>query len=234
MREIYFPDFKSGEVLAYYGCYQIGNMLAQFFNVFNEQIKNKKMIILKKITTGVTVLILAITMATSCSNDKKDEKEIAEEVNEANLDRKEEKDAQHLVDAYSGGMFEIKASENAALNASSAEVKKIATMMVEAHGKMNLEIEKLAATKSVVLAQDLTDDQRKDLEKLTEKTGLDYDKAYISKMKDKHEDALSMLNKISEKCDDAEVKAWAQTTAPEVSSHLEMIKAADENLKNKK
>ncbi len=188
---------------------------------------------LKKITGYFTALSLILTLTTSCSNTK-DEKEFAEEVNEANLDKKEEKGAQHLVDAYSGGMFEIKASENAALNASSAEVKKIATMMVEAHGKMNLEIEKLASTKGVTLATDLTDDQRKDLEKLTEKTGIDYDKAYISKMKDKHEDALSMLNKISEKCDDAEIKSWAQTTAPEVSSHLEMIKAADENLKNKK
>ncbi len=188
---------------------------------------------LKKITGYVMALSLILTLTTSCSNNK-DEKEVAEEVNEANLDKKEEKGAQHLVDAYSGGMFEIKASENAALNASSAEVKKIATMMVEAHGKMNLEIEKLANTKGVTLATDLTDDQRKELEKLTEKTGIDYDKAYISKMKDKHEDALSMLNKVSEKCDDAEIKTWAQTTAPEVSSHLEMIKAADENLKDKK
>ena len=185
---------------------------------------------LKKITGYFTALSLIFTLTTSCSNTK-DEKEVAEEVNEANLDKKEEKGAQHLVDAYSGGMFEIKASENAVLNASTPEVKKIATMMIEAHGKMNLEIEKLANTKGVTLATDLTDDQRKELEKLTEKTGIDYDKAYISKMKDKHEDALSMLNKISEKCDDAEIKAWAQTTAPEVSSHLEMIKAADENLK---
>ncbi|MBL7919976.1 MAG: DUF4142 domain-containing protein [Bacteroidia bacterium] len=188
---------------------------------------------LKKITGYFTALSLIFTLTTSCSNTK-DEKEVAEEVNEANLDKKEEKGAQHLVDAYSGGMFEIKASENAVLNASTPEVKKIATMMIEAHGKMNLEIEKLANTKGVTLATDLTDDQRKELEKLTEKTGIDYDKAYISKMKDKHEDALSMLNKISEKCDDAEIKAWAQTTAPEVSSHLEMIKAADENLKNKR
>jgi len=188
---------------------------------------------LKKITGYFTALSLIFALTSSCSNEK-NEKEIAEEVNEANLDKKEEKGAQHLVDAYSANMYEIKASENAALNASSAEVKKLATMMVEAHGKMNLDIETLAASKAVTLPNDLTDDQRKDLEKLTEKTGLDYDKAYVSKMKDKHEDALSMLNKVSEKCEDAEIKTWAQTAAPAVSSHLEMVKAADENLKDKK
>ncbi|MBA3680312.1 MAG: DUF4142 domain-containing protein [Bacteroidetes bacterium] len=188
---------------------------------------------LKKITGYFTALSLVLTMTTSCSNEK-DPKEVAEEVNEVNLDKNEEKGAEHLVDAYSGNLFEIKASENAALNASTAEVKKIATMMLEAHGKMIVDVEKLAATKAVTLPTDLTDEQRKDIEKITEKTGIDYDKAYISKMKDKHEDALSMLNKISDKCDDADIKAWAQKTAPEVSAHLEMIKATEENLKDKK
>ncbi len=190
------------------------------------------MILLKKITNCLTILGLTVALATSCSNEK-DPKEVAEEANKENLDHNAEKGADYLVEAYSANMYEIKASENAALNASTAEVKKIATMMIEAHGKMNVDIEKLAATKSITLPNDLTDDQRKDLEKLTEKTGVDYDKVYISKMKDKHEDALEMLNKISEKCDDAEIKTWAQKTAPEVSAHLEMVKAADDNLKNR-
>ncbi|MEO6302131.1 MAG: DUF4142 domain-containing protein [Bacteroidia bacterium] len=189
------------------------------------------MINLKKITTCVTVLGLALTFATSCSDKNKDSKEVAEETNEANLNNKQEKGAEELVNAYSANMFEIKASENAASNATTAEVKKIATMMIAAHGKMNLDVEKLAVSKSVTLPTDLTDDQRKDLEKLTEKSGIDYDKAYISKMKDNHEDALKMLEKISEKCDDAEIKTWAQTSMPEVSKHLEMVKAADDNLK---
>ncbi|MBL7909493.1 MAG: DUF4142 domain-containing protein [Bacteroidia bacterium] len=190
------------------------------------------MITIKKITTAIAVLGFAITLTTSCS-DNKDAKEVAEETNEENLGRKEEKDADHLVEAYSANMYEIKASENAALNASTTEVKKIATLMIEAHGKMNVDIEKLAATKSITLPNDLTFEQRNDLEKITEKTGVDYDKVYISKMKDKHEDALEMLNKISEKSNDAEIKSWAQQTAPEVSAHLEMVKAADENLKNR-
>lgn len=188
---------------------------------------------LKKITTPIAIFCLALTLTTACSNNK-DTNEVAEEANKENLDKKEEKGAEYLVDAYSGNMYEIKASENAALNATSPEVKKIATMMVEAHGKMNVEVEQLASSKSITLPVDLTNDQIKDLEKLTEKTGIEYDKAYISKMKDKHEEALSMLEKVSEKCDDAEIKTWAQKTAPNVSSHLEMVKAAEDNLKNKK
>ncbi|MDP1801919.1 MAG: DUF4142 domain-containing protein [Bacteroidota bacterium] len=190
------------------------------------------MITLKKLTTSITVLGLAVTIATSCS-DNKDAKEVAEEVNEENLDRKEEKGAGQLVEAYSANMFEIKASENASLNASTAEVKNVAVMMIETHGKMNVAIEKLAASKSITLPNDLTDDQNREIENLTEKTGINYDKDYISKMKDKHEAALDKLNKISEKSDDSEIKAWAQKTAPEVSAHLEMVKAAEDNLKNR-
>ncbi len=184
----------------------------------------------KKLTLVIAAFGLVFTLTTSCSQNK-DAKEMAEETNEQNLTNKEEKGAEHLVDAYSGNLFEIRSSENAALNASTAEVKKIATMMVEAHSKMNQDVEALANTKGVTLPTDLTDDQRKEIEKLTEKTGIDYDKAYISKMKDKHEDAVKMLEKISEKCDDAEIKAWAQKILPDVSSHLEMVKTADDNLK---
>ena len=192
------------------------------------------MITLKKITTHSVALCLAVTLMSSCSNHNKDSKDVAEEANQENLNGKAEKGAEHLVEAYSGNLYEIKASENAALNASTPEVKKIATMMIEAHTKMNGDVQMLANSKQVALPSDLSDDQRKSLEKLTDKTGLEYDKAYISDMKSKHEDALKMLEKISEKCDDAEIKTWANNTLPEVASHLEMVKSTENILKDKK
>ncbi|MBA2614064.1 MAG: DUF4142 domain-containing protein [Bacteroidetes bacterium] len=187
---------------------------------------------LKKITC-ITALGILTVLNTACS-DNKDSKEIAEQANEEKFDGKEEKAVDHLVDAYSGNMYEIKAAENACMNAATPEVKKLAMMMMEAHGKMNVEIEKLATSKSVTLPLNLTEDQRKDIEQLNEKTGMDYDKAYVSKMKDKHEDALKMLEGVSEKCDDAEIKAWAQKSAPVVGSHLEMVKTTQDNIKDKK
>lgn len=189
--------------------------------------------LLKTITCYSTTLCFALALATSCSHNP-DAKDIAEEANEEKFDRKGEKAADHLVDAYSGNMYEVKVSENAALNASDPEVKKIAAMMVEAHTKMNTDVAALAGQKQVTLPADLTDEQRKCIEKLTEKSGVEYDKEYISDLKDKHEKTLKMLEKVSEKCDDPEIRNWAANSIPEVRHHLEMVNAAHDNLKNRK
>jgi len=190
---------------------------------------------LKKITTYSTAICLAITLFSACSgNDNRDSKELAEDMNEEKFDRKEEKAVDHLVDAYSGNMYEVKVSENAALNATDPEVKKIAAMMVEAHTKMNFDVQSLANSKGVTLPTNLTEDQAKCIEKLTDKTGLDYDKEYVSDLKDKHEKTLKQLEKISEKCADPDIKNWATSSIPEVRHHLDMVNAAHENLKSRK
>lgn len=183
---------------------------------------------------STALLCAGLTIAfTSCSGDHKDSKEMAEEMNENKFDKEGEKAADKLVHAYSSNMFEIKASEQAAMNASTPEVKKLAGMLVEAHTKMNDDVKAMAATKDVTLPTDLTDEQRKEIEKLGEKSGTDYDKEYTEQMKNKHEKAVDFYEKTADKCEDADIKTWATNTLPEVRSHLDMVKTTCETVKNK-
>jgi len=186
-----------------------------------------------KTTLQATLLCLGLTLFASCSNNK-DATEVAEDANKENLPKDEEKAADKLVHAYSANMFEIKAAENAAANASTEDVKKLSAMLIEAHSKMNADVKTLASAKGVMLPEELTEAQRKDLEKLAEKTGIDYDKAFTEKMKNKHEDALKFYEKTAEKCEDPQVRNWASTTAPEVRSHLDMVLMTENAIKDKK
>lgn len=185
-------------------------------------------------TLSAAVLCAGLMMTTSCSNEPKDSKEAAEEMNENKFDKEGEKAADKLVHAFSANLYEIKASENAAMNATTPEVKKLAGMLVEAHTKMNEDVKTMAASKNVTLPTDLSDEQRKDMEKLTEKTGMDYDKAYTDQMKDKHEKSVNFYEKTSEKCDDPDIKSWAGNTLPEVRSHLDMVKNTHDLVKDRK
>jgi putative membrane protein len=175
---------------------------------------------------------LTITMI-SCSSGPKDSKEAAEEMNEDKFNREGEKAADKLVHAYSANLYEIRASENAIMNASTPEVKKLAGMLVEAHSKMNEDVKSMAAAKDVTLPTGLSEDQRKDLEKLTEKSGLDYDEAYTDQMKDKHEKAVDFYEKTAKKSDDADIQSWASNTVAEVRSHLDMVKSSCEIVKDR-
>lgn len=188
-----------------------------------------------KNTLKTAALCLSLSIAiTACSNEAKDSKEAAENANEQKFDKEGEKAADKLVHAYSANMFEIKAAENAATNAITPEVKKLSAMLVEAHTKMNSDVKALADSKSISLPIDLTEEQRKDLEKLAEKTGIDYDKAFVAKMKDKHEAALKFYESTADKCDDTTIKSWAASTAPEVRSHLDMVLVIENDIKDRK
>jgi putative membrane protein len=174
-----------------------------------------------------------MTIAVSC-NDTKDSKEIAEDINKENFDGKAEKEADKLVEAYASNLFEIAVAQNASMNATTDETKKLSAMLVEAHTKLNTEVKTLADKKMVTLPSDITEDQRKDIEKLAEQKGLDYDKAFVEKMKGKHEKAIDFYEKTADKCEDTEIKVWATQTLPEIRSHLDMVLMTEEAIKDRK
>lgn len=186
-------------------------------------------------TLNIATLCIALTaFTTSCSNEHKDSKDTAEDMNDEKFEGKAEKEADKLVGAFSSNLFEVRMSENAALNAATPEVKKLAMHLVEAHSRMNEDVKALATKKQVSLPTDLTEEQREDIEKLAEKSGLDYDKAYTDKMKEKHEDAIRNYEKISDKCSDAEIKNWASETLPEVRNHMDMVMTTHNSIKDRK
>jgi putative membrane protein len=189
------------------------------------------MISLKKLSIPMAICLM--TTVVSC-NDPKDSKDMAEEINKENFDRQGEKDADKLVEAFTSNLFEIRSAESASSNAVTDEVKKLSTMLVEAHSKMNEDIKALANAKQVTLPFDISEDQKKDIQDLTEKKGLDYDKAFVDRMKDKHEKAIDFYEKTADKCEDTEIKMWASMNVAEVRSHLDMVIMTQSAIKDRK
>jgi putative membrane protein len=192
---------------------------------------------IKKFTLKTAILFLSVTLATSCNNnanDSKDSKEVAEEVNEDKFNREGEKDADRLNEAYVTSLYEIKASENAVTRATTAEVKKLAEMMVKSHSKMNSDIQALAAKKNITLATDITDELNRKMEKLTEKNGLEYDKEYTEQMRERHEEGIKLCDRAADKGEDAEIKQWAASSTPELRAHLDMIESTHNIIKDMK
>jgi putative membrane protein len=189
-----------------------------------------------KLIIKSAAVCLGLLFATACGNDTPGEqsKEHAQEANDENLNREGEKDADRLTDLYGMNMYEIKSSEGAMTRASDAEVKKIASMMVEAHSKMSTELQTLASSKGITLPSGLTNEQTRDLDNLNEKSGLDYDKEYLDQMKKGHKDVIDKLQSISDKAEDADIKAAADKALPEVRAHLDMVEASREKVKDEK
>jgi|APAra7269096661_1048516.scaffolds.fasta_scaffold00127_91 putative membrane protein len=122
--------------------------------------------------------------------------------------------------------FEIAAAKLAKTNAESADVKKFAATMIDAHTGSTAKI-KAAATKATPAIKPdptLTSDQQSKLDDLGKLKGADFDKAYVDGQISAHEDALSLMKSYADKGDTTSLKTAAGEIAPKVQEHLDMAK----------
>jgi len=185
-------------------------------------------------------LFALLFICVSCSNVK-DSKESADSINKAKDTSDvpmvtggiavDEDDAKFATEAANGGMAEVEFARVALTKTTNASIKDFANMMLNDHGKANEELKAIAADKNITLPTAIDNDHQQKLDKLTTKTGRDFDKDYADAMADGHQKMLDLMKKESEKGHDPELRAFATKTIPVVQSHLDLIKKIRDGLK---
>lgn len=183
-------------------------------------------------TIGISMMAGAI----ACNENKEtDSKEIAEDHNDAKFeDRKNEKDADYLVEAAAINREEISLGQLAQQKGRASSVKKLGKMMEDEHTKALSDLTALAQTKGITLPGTQTENEKEAFTKLNEKSDKDFDEAYADKMVDGHKDAISKFEKAAEKATDPEIKSWAAATVPVLKTHLEHAEMCKKELDDKK
>lgn len=185
--------------------------------------------LLVQVTFVVIVLLIS-----SCSNSQKpkDTKEVAEDRNEDKFDNnKQEKDAQFLVNAAEIDLEEIQLGQLAQQNGTTTHVKDLGKMMVVAHTKSLNDLTALANSKMITIPTSLTEDAQDAYQKLSEKSGNDFDKAYSDMMVSEHKDAIAAFEKASTDGYDADIKNWATVSLPDLRKHLDHSIACQDKCK---
>ena len=134
--------------------------------------------------------------------------------------------------AASGGMMEVQLG-NVAQKSENTEVKKLGAMMVADHTKANNELKSLAARKSITLPDSMSNDDQRMVNKLSAKSGADFDKAYIEMMVNDHNEDIAMFKKEAEGGSDADLTAFAKSTLPVLQKHLDAAIAAQKLVEGK-
>ena len=115
---------------------------------------------------------------------------------------------------------EVALSRQAAQRASNPQVRSFAEEMVREHQQAGQELGSLATRKGARLEPTSTRAAREIEKDWADKSGRDYDKAYVKAMIDAHEDTVDVLeNGVDSK--DPEIAAAAQKLLPKVKAHLE-------------
>jgi putative membrane protein len=126
----------------------------------------------------------------------------------------------HFVEkSAKSGMEEVAISKIAAERSSHPQVKEFATMMVADHTAANGELSSIAVAKGIQLpAKD------EPPHKWQKKDGKDFDKDYIDKMIDDHQEAVKDFEKEANDGKDADIREFARKTLPKLQHHLQQAK----------
>jgi putative membrane protein len=141
-----------------------------------------------------------------------------------------------VVDNNSGQKFLMEASkmqhEEIALGrlaqqrGTSQHVKDLGNMMVQDHTKTLSEIQTLAQSQSITIPSTLENSSVDGYDKLSDKTGNDFDKSYTDLMVKHHKDAIDKFEKAAENTENSEVAAWARQKLPGLRTHLQHAETA--------
>ncbi|MBL0049148.1 MAG: DUF4142 domain-containing protein [Bacteroidetes bacterium] len=170
------------------------------------------------------MLISALMLGySSCSNKKtEDSKEVAEAYNDAKFENnKNEKEVQFLVNAAEINREEISLGQLAQQSGKTSDVKELGKMMEKAHTKSLLNLTAMAATKNISIPAAQTEKEQEVYKKLSDKSGINFDKTYAQMMVDGHKDAIKLFETASNESTDLDIKAWATATLPDLRLHLD-------------
>ncbi len=175
------------------------------------------------------VIVFATIMATACDNKKPaSEDATSEAVKENDIkfeNKKQEKDAQFLVDAAAFNLEQVQLARLGEQKGS-AEVKDLSRAMLAEHEKMLPEIQKFAKDKQVTVPDSASSDAFDSYNTLKAKNGNEFDKAFCDRLVETHQKAVGFYEKESSDSRDQDLKEYATTKLPELRKHLDHIFAS--------
>jgi putative membrane protein len=199
--------------------------------------------------------VLALSAASLRADDKdKNEPGAGTTSTTSKLNRSDEK---FVREAAKGGMMEVHMGKLGVQKAQNDQVKQFAQRLVDDHTKANSELKQLASSKGITLPnsdhitsttittdadrtqvreQANADKQHKELSTMMKKleglSGTDFDRTFVKMAVTDHEKDVKEFEKASEKCDDAEIKAFAAKTLPTLREHLTQAKSLQTQVGN--
>jgi putative membrane protein len=136
-----------------------------------------------------------------------------------------EQDSGFINQAALGGLSEVQDGQLAATQGARAAVKAFGQQMVTDHTQANQQLTTLASAKGVTPPTTLSDADKAMLTKLSALHGRAFDMAYLRGQIAGHMQMVKLLEQEIAQGTDPDLKAFAQSTLPEVQAHLAKARA---------
>lgn len=162
----------------------------------------------------------SVDVRTDRRNDRDYRADVQSERDNGKLSRG---DASFIKEAAKGGLMEVQMGQYAKDHAANADVKAYGERLVKDHSQANEKLAKIAAEKGVNLAKDTDrDDVTKGAKKAMDwrdKSGADFDRAFIKHAIKDHKEDISKFEKASRDSKDMDVRSFASESLPTLREH---------------
>ena len=140
-------------------------------------------------------------------------------------------DSNFVVKATVANLEELKVLQAGWDNGTDKELKAHAKMMIADHKKLGAKVKEYSGKKSYTLPDNDNGKGDDDLTALNKNTkGKDWDKAWVDKMVDGHNDAISLFEKYQDKVKDPDLKGMITDALPTLHAHLDMMKQLQDKM----
>jgi len=178
-----------------------------------------------------TAAAVIICMACSCHNGGKSSVNQADSANASKIDSGavslSTDETEFMVAAANDGMTEIQLGQVAQKKIKNARIGSFASMIISDHTQAGNELKALAGNKNVTLPDSLSASSRKDVDKLSGKSGAAFEKGYLDMMVSAHQKAVSSFQDELGKVQNADLRQWITNTLPVLQTHLDSARVLD-------
>lgn len=140
-------------------------------------------------------------------------------------------DAKFAVDVADGGMAEVELGKLAQQKATTPQLKEFGAMMVSDHSAANDKMNDIAKSKGITLPKVMGDYQQKLTKEISDKSGKDFDRAYVTAMIKDHKETIKTFEVALKELRDTTLRKFASNTLPTLKKHLDAIQKIDNEMK---
>jgi predicted outer membrane protein len=135
-----------------------------------------------------------------------------------------------LMQALQDSMAEIQICELALEKLDNADAKAFAQSMIDEHGRMGIELERLAAARNLDIPSRLRPEQEMTVDELSRLEGNNFGQRWIQYNIDTHERDIKIFQHYAGVDDDPEIRKLARSTAATFGKHLKIAHDVGRNL----
>lgn len=134
-----------------------------------------------------------------------------------------EAEQQFMTKAAQGGLTEVELGRAALEQGQSGGVKSFGRLLIDDHRAANKELMRLAVIKDVPLPTEPSDDQRKEITRLWDLKGAEFDREFLAWAHKDHQMDVDQFQRMSLEASDAQVKKFAADTLPALQKHAQRV-----------